>query len=149
MNDRMMRERIGKMPVPSFETTAFVRPPELARACVAIVTSAGLFGPEHEPFAGSDQSFRLLDSSERRLRLGHMSPNFDRVAVVADLNVVYPIDRLGELAREGRIGRVAPRHVSFVGNQDETMTAIRLDSGPEAARALREDGVDVALFTPV
>ena len=65
--------------------------------------------------------------------------------------MVFPLDRLHELAAEGVIGSVAPRHLAFVGNNhhDETLTTIRLDSGPAAAALLREDGVDVVLLTPV
>ena len=47
------------------------------------------------------------------------------------------------------IGSVAPRHLAFAGNQDETMTSIRLDSGPQAAQILNEDEVDVVVLTPV
>jgi D-proline reductase (dithiol) PrdB len=65
-----------------------------------------------------------------------------------DVNVVFPVDRLEELAAAGRIGRVAPRHLAFAGNQFE-LTQIRLDSGPAAAKLLRDDGVDVVLLTPV
>ena len=32
---------------------------------------------------------------------------------------------------------------------DHTLTTIRLDTGPAAARLLRDDGVDVVLLTPV
>jgi hypothetical protein len=62
---------------------------------------------------------------------------------------VYPIDRLEELAERGVIGAVAPRHVSFAGNQPDDVSTIRLDSGPRAAAELRSDGVDVVILTPV
>ena len=95
------------------------------------------------------QSFRTFAKDERDVTIGHLSPNFDRSGFVADINVVYPIDRLKELAAEGVIKAVAPRHISFMGAQDETMTTIRMDSGPAAAKQLREDGVDVVLLTPI
>ena len=81
--------------------------------------------------------------------LGHWSPNFDRTGILLDLNVVYPIDRLEELAERGTIGAVAERHVSFAGNQPDDVATIRLDTGPAAAAALRDDGVDVVILTPV
>ena len=40
-------------------------------------------------------------------------------------------------------------NIAFLGAQDETMTTIRLDSGPAAAKLLKEDAVDVVLLTPV
>jgi D-proline reductase (dithiol) PrdB len=62
---------------------------------------------------------------------------------------VFPIDRLRELADADRIGSVAPRHLSFMGAQHETLTTMRLDSGPAAAKLLRRDGVDVVVLTGV
>ena len=82
--------------------------------------------------------------------LGHSSSNFDRSGWLADPNVVFPLDRLRELAGAGTIGSVAPRHLAFAGNQpNETLATIGLDTGPAAARVLLEDGVDVVLLTPV
>ena len=96
-----------------------------------------------------DASFRVLTAGSD-LALGHESPNFDRSGWLADTNVIFPLDRLAELACDGVIGSVAPRHLAFAGNQqDATLATIGLDSGPAAARLLREDGVDVVLLTPV
>ena len=147
--DQAMRAHSATLPAPSFEHPAFVTPPPLSSATVAIVTSAALHTADDTAFTGGDTSFRLVDSDRRDLILGHWSPNFDRAAIALDLNVVYPIDRLEELAAQGVIGAVAPRHVSFAGNQPDDLATIRLDSGPAAAAALRVDGVDVVLLTPV
>ena len=91
----------------------------------------------------------MLDAQRRDVQLGHWSPNFDRSGFAADVNVIWPIDRLEELAEQGVIGSVAPRHLAFAGNQDETMTSIRIDSGPQAARLLQQDEVDLVVLTPV
>ena len=144
-----MRAHSSTLPAPTFTNPAFVTPPPLASATVAIVTSAALHTADDIAFAGGDTSFRLIDRDRRDLILGHWSPNFDRAAIAIDLNVVYPIDRLEELAEQGVIGAVAPRHVSFAGNQPDDVATIQLDSGPAAAAALRADGVDVVLLTPV
>lgn len=150
MSDTEMRALVDAIPVPAFDAPAFLSPLPLASATVAIVTTAGLLAPGQAPFgAGGDQSFRVIPSGQRDLALGHWSPNFDRVGLTADLNVAYPADRLVEMAEQGVIGAVAPNHLSFMGAQDETMTTIRIDSGPAATRQLRDDGVDIALLTPV
>lgn len=128
---------------------AFNAPPDLQRATVAIVTTAALHVPEDEGFAPRDQSFRILDGKRRDLRLGHISTNFDRSGLALDLNVMFPIDRLNELAGRGEIGRVADEHLSFLGAQDETMSTIRLDTGPAAAKRLLDAGVQVALLIPI
>ncbi len=144
-----MRDLSDSLPVPEFDTTAFTTPKPLAEATVAIVTTAAIHTMDDEGFSSFDTGFRLLDRERRDLALGHWSPNFDRSAFAADLDVVYPIDRLEELAAEGIIGRVAPRHVSFAGNQPDDVATVRLDTGPAAAEGLRHDGVDVVLLTPV
>lgn len=151
MSDAQLRASFSSVPVPSFETTAFTIPKPLSQCTVALITTAGLRHPDQSDwgFRNGDQSFRILDGANRSLILSHTSQNFDRTGFVADPNVVFPIDRLRELAAEAVIKRVAPRHLTFVGNQDETMATIRLDTGPAAAKLLREDGVDVVFLTPV
>jgi len=147
--DQMMRAHSGSLPAPTFPNPAWVTPPALADATVAIVTSAALYAAGDDAFSSGDTGYRFIASDRRDLVMGHWSPNFDHTGMQIDLNVVYPIDRLEELAQRGIIGRVAPRHVSFAGNQPDDVATIRLDTGPAAAAALRADGVDVVLLTPV
>lgn len=147
--DQVMRAHTATLPAPTFANPAWVTPPALADCTVAIVTSAALFAKDDESFTAADTSYRFIDRERRDLVLGHWSPNFDRTGVQLDLNVVYPIDRLEELAARGVIGAVAPRHLSFAGNQPDDVATIRLDTGPAAAAALRQDGVDVVILTPV
>ena len=148
--DKEVRARVNDVPVYEFEQTPFTVPPELAKARVAIVTTAGLRTDGQAHWQPGDQSFSVFDHQARNLTLAHFSPNFDRSGFALDLNVVYPIDRLNELAARQVIGSVASKHISFMGAQlDHTLSTMRLDSGPAAARMLREDGVDVVLLTPV
>jgi D-proline reductase (dithiol) PrdB len=96
------------------------------------------------------QGFVSLDSSRRDLTLAHISPNFDRAGVAADLNVVYPVDRLYEVAEAGVIGSVASSHIAFMGAQvDHTLATMRLDTGPATAKLLLDDDVSVVILTPV
>lgn len=149
MGDEAIRAAATAQPVPEFDATPFTQPPPLAEARVALVTTAALHGPGEEALARGDQSFRLIEAPGR-LVLGHGSPNFDRSGWIADPDVVFPIDRLRELAQAGRIGSVASRHISFAGNQpDVTLSTLRLDSGPAAAKLLRNDGVQVTLITGI
>jgi D-proline reductase (dithiol) PrdB len=165
-DDAVLREMMSGVPVPTFEDPAWVTPPPLAEATVAIVTTAGLHHEDQEQwelrdperaedgsiqsgFWRADESFRVLDGDRRDFRLAHWSPNFDRTGFAADLNVVFPVDRLNELAREGVFKAVAPRHLAFIGAQDATLSTIRHDTGPAAAKLLREQGVDIALLFPV
>ena len=147
--DEMMRAHSATLPGPEFANPAWVTPRPLREAKVAIVTSAALYSAGDEAFTATDTSYRFIDRERRDLVMGHWSPNFDHTGMQIDLNVVYPIDRLEELAANGTIGSVAQRHISFAGNQPDNVATIRLDTGPAAAAALRQDGVDVVILTPV
>ena len=149
-NDKMMRAHASQTPMPEFPNPSFTKPPALSSARVAIVTSAALHVDADDGFTpNADPKYTILEDGERALRLGHFSPNFDRGGFAADLNVVYPVDRLHELADNGTIGSVAARHYAFAGNQPDTVSGIRLDTGPEVAKRLLDDKVDIVLLTPV
>lgn len=154
-NDREMRTFSASLPLPDLGEPAFVEPPPLREARVAIVTSAALTPHgavaerQDEKWRFADFAFETLPNDARDLELGHVSPNFDRAGFAADLNVVYPVDRLQELADRGTIAGVASAHYSFAGNQLDGLTTLRLDTGPACANRMLEDGVDVVLLTPV
>ena len=75
------------------------------------------------------------------------SIGFDRVPIMRDVNISFPIDRLRELAARGEIGGLAPNCYSFLGAQRD-FRRIEAETAPETARRLRDEGVDVALITP-
>ncbi|MBW2496644.1 MAG: selenoprotein B glycine/betaine/sarcosine/D-proline reductase [Deltaproteobacteria bacterium] len=146
--DAELRAQVAQIPPGiDFPPVDLVEAPPLERATVAIVTTAALARPG-EPWADQTHEYRLFDRDETDLLIGHNSTNFDRVGFALDRNVVYPIDRLVEMETEGALGRVAPRHASFIGSTFELSTFLH-DTGPRLAAALRGDGVDVALLTPV
>ena len=136
------------LPIPEFPQCDFNTPKPLNASKVAIVTTAAL----HQDGGGfalgdSDHHYETLSSSAKNLKLGHHSVNFDRGGFAADHNVVYPIDRLEELADIGIIGEVATHHYSFAGNQSASVSEIRLDSGPLCASEMHKEQVDVVLLT--
>jgi D-proline reductase (dithiol) PrdB len=132
---------------------AMLRQP-LSRSRVALVTSAGLVAPGSPPFdltrRGGDPSFRIVpaDAAGETLAVHHRSDAFDRSGLAEDLNVVFPRDALARLVRDGAIGAVAPRHLSFMGSITAPGRLLH-ESAPAAAAALVEDAVDVALLVPV
>jgi D-proline reductase (dithiol) PrdB len=129
-------------------------PSPLTEARVALVTSAALVLPGQEPFdetvRGGDPSYRVLpgDLDVSSLRETHRSESFDHAGVRQDPNLGFPLDRLRELVAAGRVGSVAPRHLSFMGSISAPGRLVKR-SAPAAARLLVADGVDVALLVPV
>jgi len=141
-------ERYATLECPEFATTPWVAGPPLAERRVAIVSSAGLVVRGERPFRGREADYRAIPAATRadQLLCSHISINFDRTGFQEDWNVVFPLDRLNELAREGMIGSVAATHYSFMGATDprEMERAAR-----EVAGHLREDGVDGVILPPV
>ena len=125
----------------------------LSQSRVAIVSTAGLVAPGQpgfEPSRGGDASFRIIDEGVdlRTLRDTHRSESFDHTAMLSDPNLVFPRDRLRELAAEGVIGSVAARHLSFMGSITRTRPLID-ETAPAAASMLAADGVDAVMLVPV
>lgn len=128
--------------------TPWAAAPSLAAARVAIITSAGLSLRSDDTFRPGASDYRVIpaaiDSGE--IIMSHVSTNFDRSGFQQDINVVFPIDRLRELAAEGVIGSVADFHYSFMGaTEPEKLEA----KARELAGLLKEDGVNAVLLTPV
>ena len=120
----------------------------LAECRVALVTSCGVHLRTDPPFVlTGDTSFRTLPATLAREDIAVTHSGYDPRSAEADLNVVFPLDRLRELAAEGVIGAVAPRHYSFMGAHMDT-AALVADTAPEVARRLKADAVDVVLLTP-
>jgi D-proline reductase (dithiol) PrdB len=144
------RQSMLALPIDEQESTPFHRPSKpLAQARVAIVTTAGLHRRDDRPFVPADPTYRLIpsDVAGDELLQSHNSIGFDRTGVMADVNVVFPIDRLREMVAQGRIGELAPTFYSFMGAQRD-VGPIRTTSAPEVAGRLVDEGVDVVLLTP-
>ena len=147
--DAGIRAGVNHIDVIDYGPTSAVVAPPLERCRVAIVTTAGLRTDGQAAWT-EGQGFTVLAHTDRAISQTHVSVNFDRAGLAADLNVVYPVDRLDEMAASGRIGSVASRHLSFMGAQlDHTFATLLLDTGPAAAKILLDDGVDVVVLTPV
>ena len=144
-----LRKFAASVPVPEFGESSFNKPKQLNLAKVAIVTTAALYREGGHGFevGDNDYHYETLPRYARDLTIGHHSVNFDRGGFAADINVVYPIDRLQELAENDIIGEVAENHYAFAGNQSPTVSEIRLDTGPLCAKEMLEESVDVVLLT--
>lgn len=144
------RNNLVMLPVQVNDTTPFVVPAKPLVACrLAIVTTAGLHRRGDRPFGPGDQGYRVIPAGTPAGEIvqSHTSLGFDRVPVMRDLNISFPTDRLRELVARGELGGLAPNDYSFMGAQRE-LVRIERETGPEVARRLREEGVDLALITP-
>jgi D-proline reductase (dithiol) PrdB len=91
----------------------------LAKANIAIVTAAGVHRREQEPFDIAedlgDLTYRVMSDEVTTADLMVTHNHYDHSDADEDINVVFPIDVLRELADEGIIGGIARKHVGFMG----------------------------------
>ena len=134
---------------PRFDTEPFASGPPLAERRVAIVTTAGIHVSGHETFAMRDTGYRVIAGGTRadEIVMSHTSVNFDRTGFQHDINIVFPIDRLNELAAAGEIGSVAAFHYSLMGGGWEPHEIE--ETANQIAGLLKEDQVNAALLVPV
>jgi D-proline reductase (dithiol) PrdB len=148
---RQMLQFFPCMEADSAPWTPLSRP--LSESTAAIVTTAGLHLRDDKPFnrdhPGGESTYRVIpsDSDPADIVQSHFSIGFDRTAIYRDINITFPMDRVRELAERGVIGSVAPNHYSFMGALRDC-TVVAEQTGPEVARRLKAEGVDLVLLTP-
>ena len=148
LEDEGLAQWVVGVPLPKFDLTPWVKPPPLRSLRLAIVTTAGLHRRDDTAFSIGEGSYRVLpgDIQARDLLMSHISVNFDRSGFQEDANLVFPIDHLRAMKKEGSIGSVADFHYSFMGASDpEEMAA----PARKIAGLLKNDRVDAVLLTPV
>lgn len=125
----------------------------LEQSKLALVTTAGLHLRKDKPFIGDhkvgDASYRVIPSTAKGgdIVQSHVSIGFDHTGLYRDINVTFPVDRLRELAQRGIIGSLARNYYSFMGALRDPRRLIE-ETGPEVARRLKDERVDVVLITP-
>jgi D-proline reductase (dithiol) PrdB len=126
----------------------------LANSRITIITTAAPFDPakgDQGPGAkynGSAKFFSVYDGDTAKphdVRISHIA--YDRVHTSAeDSGTWFPLPQLQRLARERRIGEVAPRFFGAPTNRSHRVT-IETDA-PEILKRCKEDRVDAAVLVP-
>lgn len=124
-----------------------------AQSRVALITTAGVHLKSDAPFnmddPAGDPSFREIPA--------HAAPGawtithnyYDHSDADKDINVVFPFERLRELAELGEIGAINHRHFAFMGHiLPPHIHTLTQSTAPRVAGLLKRDGVDIALLTP-
>ena len=142
------RDAVLNLPCPAYDTTPFVSGPPLSQRRIAILSSAALIrrGDQPFPFGSGECRFVAADTPPNDLLLSHVSINFDRAGWQRDINVVFPIDRLRDLAASGEIGGVADTHYTVMGSTDP---AAMEEAVNQIEGQLRQERIDSVLLSPV
>ncbi|MBT3787490.1 MAG: selenoprotein B glycine/betaine/sarcosine/D-proline reductase [Alphaproteobacteria bacterium] len=139
---------LGNLECPSFESEPWVNPGPLKDRRVTIISSGGIHHRDEVPFKGGDFGYRTIpaNADARDIVMSHVSVNFDRTAFQQDLDAIFPLSHLADMAADGTIGSVATDHYSFMGATDP---ALMEDDARELAGRLQADNVDTAVLIPV
>ncbi len=155
---RSLKAYYQAIPIERTDPPPFARPAvPLGEATVALVTTGGLYiRGEQEPFdldrerrepAWGDPSFRALPRDLRQDQVAVAHLHYNNTDVSTDVNCVFPIHRLTELAAAGEVGRAAPTHYSFMGfqlDQSEQLTTFV----PQVIDRMKREEVHAAVLTP-
>jgi D-proline reductase (dithiol) PrdB len=124
---------------------------DLRRASIAIVTAAGVHLRAQEPFNIADElgdlTYRLIapDTAAADLMVTHH--HYDHADADEDINVVFPIDALRDLAAEGFIGGLARKHVGYMGYTMQ-LKAMYEGTAPQIANEIDRGGrADAVVLT--
>ena len=120
----------------------------LPESRLALVTTGGVHLPHQPRFdiddARGDCSYREIPTDAEALTWTHA---YHRPDEGSDLDAVFPLWTMRDLAAAGEVGALNHRHFSFMGAIHET-APLRRRTAPEVADKLVEDGVDAVLMTP-
>jgi len=123
----------------------------LTECRVAFISTAGVQPRGTLPFDTvhpvGDYTFRRVPSDARVDELEIHQLKYSTASALRDLNVIFPIERLQELAAEGAVGSLTSHFYSFVGyNMDPERLERTL--AEEIAAAVSDEGADIALAAP-
>lgn len=119
----------------------------LNEANVALVSAAGIHLKTDKRFnLAGDFSFRAIPGSAKASDLMVSHGGYDNSDANKDINCMFPIDRIHELAAEGFIRACAPVHAGFMGgggNQEK----FKHETGPAIAEMFKNEDVDAVILT--
>ena len=122
----------------------------LNKCRVALITTGGLHLRTDESFdlniADGDSSFRRIPADVRSGDLHIAHKWYNHKFINADLNCVFPIERMREFVKNGMIGSLSEEHYSFMGHIYKTDGLIKRSK--KLGKILKKNKVDIAFVTP-
>lgn len=120
---------------------------ELRETTFALISTAGVHLREQEPYnLEGDNTWRLIPGDVRADQLMVTHGHYDHRHADQDINCVFPIDRLRELAAEGIIGGVGDKHLGFMGYTQQ-LRDLYERAAPEMAKVVERSRADAVLLT--
>lgn len=121
----------------------------LTESRVALISSGGVHHEDQPPFRPdkNDLTFREIpsDTDAHELRISH--DYYDHADAEKDVNCVFPIERMRELAADGFIGGLSQVHFTFMGRIFRK-TALITEMIPVLITRLKALNVDLTFLVP-
>lgn len=152
----IIRERYRSLGYPDYRWVENQDPPPwhplpkpLSQCRIGLVASGGIYVAGQVAFHWKDDfSFREIPRGIRTsdLRTSHFA--YDQRDARSDINVVFPIDTLRTLVKEGAIRELAGHLFTFMGGI-YSARRVRDKLAPKLTQRLLDEGVDALLLVPV
>jgi len=125
---------------------------DLRRSRLVLISSAGGYIPATQaPFDApnplGDYSIRLLPVTTPLAAIAYAHDHYDHAAVIADPQVLLPLEHLAALEHNGTIGELASNVISFMGYQPDVGRVID-ELIPAIYRAVQAEEAQAALLVP-
>jgi|TARA_Y100000310_G_scaffold338477_1_gene428222 D-proline reductase (dithiol) PrdB len=152
-----LNEHYGSLGFPSYRWTVNESAPlhrhakPLADSVVTLLTSGGVSHcsmPAFNPDARNDHRVDEFDNGVSSHDFQIHDSYYDHSDADNDLNCVFPIDRLREMAATGEIGRISSRLWSGFMGRIYNRTKLIEESAPAFVQKLQEDEVDILVTGP-
>lgn len=123
----------------------------LSELTIMLVSTAGVHLKDQEPFATEgDETYRVIpgDAPSDAFTVTHGAPveHYDPSDARRDVNCMFPIDRLRELAVSGWIGGASDKHITLMG-YSMRLRRFTEETAPAVAKGVERSKADAVLLT--
>ena len=118
---------------------------------IAMLTAGGVSRKDAPPFNPQARNDLRVDAISSDTAADYFAINddyYNHADAARDINCIFPIDRLRELAGERVIAEVAPHLYSGFMGRTYNRTAVIKEAAPALARQLHEERVDAFVMIP-
>lgn len=120
---------------------------ELSQSTFALVSTAGVHLRDQEPYnVAGDNSWRLIPGDVQANQLMVTHDHYNHRDADQDINCIFPIDHLRELAAEGIIKAVSDKHLGFMGYTQQIRDLYER-AAPEMAKIILRSKADGVILT--
>ena len=120
---------------------------DASKSIFSLVSTAGVHLRDQEPYnLEGDNSWRLIPGDVQASQLMVTHDHYNHQDADQDINCIFPIDRLRELAADGIIGGVGDKHLGFMG-YTQNLRDLYERVAPEMAKIMLRSKADAVLLS--